>query len=118
MSLTEQVYTRARLMAQELTEENAVLLESVCRVCVESLRHGLRDNIGPEDCLSDFITAGAMLAIATMWEMGSLSNVAQFTAGEVSIRQSSNHISVESMRLQAQTLMRPYSKAGYVFVGV
>lgn len=118
MSLTEQVYNRARLMAQELTEENQALLESVCAACVTSLKQKLRENIGPEDCLTEFVTAAAMLAVAAMWEIGALSQVEQFTAGDISLRKTDSGTSAQHLRQQAQMLMQPYWKAGYVFVGV
>ncbi len=118
MTLVQQVCARAKLMVQELTQENQVLLEDVCMAAVSSLKQRLLDNIGAEDCHTDFVTAAAMLAVAAMWEMGAISQVEQFTAGDVTVRTTSKENAVFAMRAQAMTLMQPYMKAGYVFMGV
>ena len=118
MTLTEQVYTQARLMARELKEENQAMLEAVCASAVASLKSKLRDNIGPEDCLTDFVAAAAMLALAAMSGLGSTAQLEQVTAGDLTLRRSDSDAAASCLRYQAQMLMRPYIKASFVFMGV
>ena len=118
MTLVEQVYTHARLMAQELAEENQPLLEAVCAAAVNELRQQLRDNIGPEDCLTDFVTAAAMFALASMSDLGSMAQLEQISAGDLTLRRNGNGTADACLRQQAQALMRPYVKAHFMFAGV
>ena len=118
MTLTQQVYTQARLMAQELDEENQAMLEAVCAAAATQLKQQLRDNIGPEDCLTDFVTAAAMLALASMSDVGSMAQLEQVKAGDVTLRRNSSKVGTQSLRQQAHALMRPYIKANFSFVGV
>lgn len=118
MTLTEQVYTHARLMARELTEENQPMLEAVCAAAVNELKQRLRENVGPEDCLTDFVSAAAMLALAAMSGLGSMAQLEQVTAGDLTLRRSGSEASASCLRQQAEMLMRPYVKLPFVFAGV
>lgn len=105
-------------MALELSEENAALLEVVCQAAVSSLTARLRDNLEPEDCLADFVTAAGMYALAAMSDIGNWSNVEQLTAGDLTVRRSSNDCAANYLRSQADLLMAPYLKSPFVFRGV
>lgn len=105
-------------MAQELPEENQVMLETVCAAAVASLKMKLRDNVGPEDCLSDFVSAAAMYALAAMTEVGSMAQLEQVTAGDLTVRRSCGNTAADCLRYQAEMLMQPYIKASFVFMGV
>ena len=118
MTLTQQVYTQASLMAQELADENQAVLEAVCAASANELKQQLRDNIGPEDCLTDFVTAAAMLALASMSEVGSMAQLEQVSAGDLTLRRSDNNTAGGSLRQQAYSLMRPYIKTSFSFMGV
>lgn len=118
MTLARQVYTQARLMAQDLAEENQALLEAVCAASANELKQQLRDNIGPEDCLTDFVMAAAMLALANMSDVGSMAQLEQIKAGDVTLRRKESCTGAQSLRDQAYALMRPYIKANFSFMGV
>ncbi len=117
MTLIEQVQTQAQLMLPELAGENPAVTETMSAVAVSHLKGQLRDNLGPEDCLSDFVSAAAMLVLAAMAEAGSLSGISRFTAGDMTV-QGEAGTKAETLRTQARVLMRPYMKAGFVFMGV
>lgn len=117
MSLTEQVFNQARYMAPELTSDQQDLLNTVCQAAVASLEARLRDDLTPEDCQADFITAAGMHAVAAMSEMGDLSGLEQLTAGDVTVRRGHNG-AADYLRSQAQLLMAPYLKDGFAFLGV
>ena len=118
MTLVEQVHTQARLMARELPEENQTMLEAVCASAVNALKQRLREDMTPEDCLSDFVSAAAMYALAAMAEVGSMAQLEQVTAGDLTVRRSSGNSAVSCLRYQAEMLMKPYLQEPFVFVGV
>ncbi len=113
MSLTEQVCNQAKFMAQELTADHQTLLETVAGAVARSLEARLRDEISPEDCLSDFVTAAGMYTAAVLEDLG---GVEQFTAGDVTVRRASSR--ADELRKQAVTLMMPWIKAPFTFMGV
>ena len=118
MSIADQVFSQASFMAQELTAENEALLQIVCQAAVSSLSARLRDNLTPEDCLSDFVTAAGMYALAAMSDIGDWGQVEQFTAGDVTVRRGDSAGAANCLRLQADILMAPYLKQPFLFTGV
>ena len=118
MSLAERVFSQASFMAQELTAENEAVLEVVCRAAVSSLAARLRDNLTPEDCESDFVTAAGMYALAAMSDIGDWGQVEQITAGDVTVRRGSRDGAANYLRTQADLLMAPYLKHPFAFLGV
>ena len=118
MTIAEQVFSQASFMARELTEDNEALLEIVCNAAVSSLEARLRDELTPEDCLSDFITAAGMYALAAMSDIGDWGQVEQFTAGDVTVRRGNSGGAANYLRTQADLLMAPYMKQPFLFTGV
>lgn len=118
MTLTEKVINQARLMAQELSEENEVLLEAMCRAAQTSLEGRLRPPLKPEDCESAFVMAAGMYAIAAMSGVTDLGQLEQITAGDVTLRKSSADTAANCLRTQAEMLMMPYLKTPFLFMGV
>jgi len=118
MTLTERVINQARLMAQELSEENEVLLEAMCRAAQTSLSSRLRPPLTPEDCESAFVTAAGMYAIAAMSGVTDLGQLEQVTAGDVTIRRNNANAAANCLRAQAELLMMPYLETPLLFMGV
>lgn len=118
MTLTERVYTQARLMAHELPEENQALLEAVCRAAVVSLQSRLRDNVTPEDCQEEFVMAAGMYALAAMSGISDMGQLEQITAGDLTVRRSGGNVAANCLRTQAGMLMAPYVKPAVPFLGV
>lgn len=117
MTIAEQVIAQAQFMAPELIEDNAQLLATVCNATVSSLAARLRDNLEPEDCLADFVTAAGMYALAAMMDIGDWSGMEQLTAGDLTVRRG-DHAPAAYLRSQADLLMAPYLKSGFAFLGV
>lgn len=117
MSVAEQVVAQAKFMAPELTGDNDQLLETVCNAVVSSLTARLRDELEPEDCLSDFVTAAGMYTLAAMTDIGDWTGMEQLTAGDLTVRRGNNS-AAGYLRTQADLLMAPYLKSGFAFVGV
>lgn len=105
-------------MADETAAGNETLLRTVCQAVVSALTARLREDLTPEDCLSDFITAAGMYALAVMAETGDLSGVEQLTAGDLTLRRGSANSAAQRLRFQADLLMAPYLKVSFSFMGV
>lgn len=118
MTVTEQVISQAEFLAPELVEDNADVLQVVCGAVVSSLTARLRDDLEPEDCLSDFVTAAGMYAVAALTEIGDWTKVEQLTAGDLTVRRGNVNEAANYLRSQADMLMAPYLKAGFAFLGV
>lgn len=117
MSLTELVVSQAKFMAREMTSRDLQLLEAVCQAAVSSLEARLRDNLTTDDCQADFVTAAGMYALAALSDIGDFTGVEQLTAGDVTVRRGHNG-AANYLRSQADLLMAPYLKSGFVFLGV
>jgi len=140
MSLTEQVYAQAKLMAKDLGEEAEPILEALCASAVATVKQRLRPSVEPEDCLADFITAAAMYALAALNELGAVRRQEEIVEGTENTegvdglvgeesrgsKKSTEKVTVTTLdtenassclRCQAELLMRPYFKQPFVFVG-
>ena len=118
MSIADEVYSQAKFMARELTATNEALLEVVCKAAVSSLEARLQDDVSVEDCMSDFITAAGMYALAAMSDVGDFGQMEQLTAGDVTIRKGNSTGAANYLRTQADLLMAPYVKQPFLFTGV
>ena len=118
MTLLQQVFAQARLMAQDLQEGKDALLEALCQSAVASLRHRLRNGLTPEDCQTEFVTAAGMYALAAMSSVSEFGDLEQFSTGDLTLRRSSNDAAANCLRTQADMLMAPYVKPATVFMGV
>lgn len=118
MTLVDEVYAHARVLAPRLNGENQPILEAVCRSATVSLRARLRDNLTVEDCKADFVTAASMLALSAMPRIDDLDQLEMITAGDLTLRRGSSDMASECLRAQAELLMAPYVKDPFVFVGV
>ena len=117
MMLIDQICAQARVMGREMAEENPSLLEAVCASAASALRFRLRDNVRAEDCKSDFVTAAALFALAVMQEVGSFAQLEQVSAGDLTLRRGKS-AAADSLRQQAELLMKPYLKESFLFLGV
>lgn len=118
MTLTEQITAQALVLIRDLEDKDRPLLEVLCQGAEASLRAKLRENITPEDCRAEFVAAASLFALATMTEMENASQPEQFTAGDLTLRRSSNNVASQCLRYQAEQMMIPFVKDTFSFVGV
>ena len=118
MTLNEQVYVQSMLLAGELTLEQTKILEIFCMSATNSLTARLRDGLRPDDCKADFIAAASLLALAAMSGVAEDATVEQITAGDLTIRKGSKAAAANCLRTQAELMMAPYMKDGFLFRGV
>lgn len=116
MTLEEQIYAQARLMAGQLNEEQDALLRMLCRVARINLEGRLRPGLKAEDLQADFIAAGSLLALAALSE--SDGSPERFTAGELTVQRGSQSAAAKCLRGQAELLLMPYVRDSFAFLGV
>lgn len=107
--------------ALSVSETERGLLDTMVSAAEAELTARLRDDVTAEDCGSIYVIAAALLAAADMLLLRSADEVEQFTAGEVSIRQSREMTTAAAtdLRQQAERLMAPFcSDDGFAFLGV
>ena len=117
MTVTEQVYAQALLLAGDLEERQSQLLQILCTAAASSLEARLRDGITPEDCKADFVAAASLYALASL---GSVGETEEFQAGDLTIRQSRSGKDAASncLQRQADMMILPYLKDRFSFLGV
>lgn len=116
MTLDEQIYAQALMMAGELDREQDALLRILCRASRNTLEGRLRSGITSEDCRADFIAAGSLYALAALSEADD--GPERFTAGELTIQRSGSAAAANCLRRQAELMMVPYIRDGFAFLGV
>lgn len=118
MSLTEQVFAQALLLAGELTEHQQQVLQALCTAKVSILTARLRKGLTPEDCKADFIAAASLLALADLGSIGDGDRLEQISAGDFTIRKGSRDAASNCLRSQAELMIAPYLKDRFSFRGV
>ena len=118
MSLKKQVYTQAILLAGDLTEHQLAVLEALCTAGTAALTARLRDGLTPADCKADFVAAASLMALAALDGLDENSGVAQMTAGDLTIKRGDRAAAANCLRTQAELMMAPYIKDGFLFRGV
>ena len=116
MSLEEQIYAQALVMAGTLSAEQDNLLRVLCRAAKATLAGRLRENLTPEDFSSDFVTAASLYALAALSE--SDTGPEQFTAGDLTVRKGDRNTAARCLRGQAELLLVPYVRDAFAFLGV
>lgn len=115
MTLTEQVYAQALILAGALEEQQEALLEILCQGATSSLTAQLREGLTPEDCKADFVAAASLLALANL-NGADAKQVSQFQAGDLSVKYQDT--ASQCLRRQAELVISPYLKDRFAFLGV
>ena len=120
MTVNEQVYAQALLLAGDLEERQSQLLQVLCNAAVSSLEVRLREGITAEDCKADFIAAASLYALATLGDVEETVQVEEFKAGALTVRQSKSGRDAASncLQRQADLIIQPYLKDRFSFLGV
>ena len=118
MTLTQQVYTQALLLAGDLEPRQEELLKLLCASVVSSLSGRLRESIRPEDCLTDFIASASLYALAAISVQTDMGQMQRITAGDVTLQRSGTDAAANCLRYQAELMIAPYLKDNFSFRGV
>lgn len=115
MTLTEQVFAQALLLAGDQEPRQEELLKLLCIGAVNSLSARLRQGLKPEDCLADFVAAASLYALAAL---SAQSDMEKIVAGDVTLQRSSSDAAANCLRYQAEIIIAPYLKDNFSFRGV
>ena len=118
MSLREQVFAQAALLAGQLEQSQAELLRALCTAATASLTARLKEGLRPEDCKADFIAAASLYALASLNDVKDTGNLEQISAGDLTIRKGSADAASNCLRNQADLMIAPYLKDRFSFLGV
>lgn len=118
MTLTEQINAQALVLLRDLQDGDRPMLEVLCRSAEISLKARLIEGVTPEDCRADFVASASLYALAALSEIEHSLQPEQFSAGDLTLRRSSTDAAACCLRYQAETIMRPYLKDSFSFVGV
>lgn len=119
MTIAEQVYAQALLMAGELEEKHQQLLKVLSQGAASALGSRLREGLTPMDCRADFVAAASLMALASL-DGAARAGVEGFRAGEVELQLSQAGADAASacLRHQAELLIAPYLRDSFSFLGV
>ena len=117
MTLTEQVFAQALLLAGNDGGVNEALLEVLCQSVTASLAVQLREGLVPDDCKADFIAAASLYALAALSETDKMAQVEHFQVGDVTLKRGGG-AAAACLRNQARLMMSPYLQDGFAFLGV
>ena len=118
MTLKEQVFAQAALLAGQLEGSRLEMLDVLCTASVASLTARLRPGLTPEDCKSDFVAAASLYALAALNEVGDTDRLEEISAGDLTLRKSSADAAANCLRNQAEIMIVPYLKDRFSFRGV
>ena len=118
MTLKEQVFAQAALLAGQLEGSRLEMLDVLCTATVASLAARLRPGLTAEDCKADFIAAASLYALAALNEVGDTDRLEEISAGDLTLRKSSADAAANCLRNQAEIMIVPYLKDRFSFRGV
>ena len=108
MTLKEQVFAQAALLAGKLDEEKMRMLDALCGASTASLAARLREGLEPGDCRADFVASASLYALAALSEMDTAANMQQIQVGDVTMRPGGGSAAARCLRKQAELIMAPY----------
>ena len=119
MTLRDQVFAQAALLAGDLSGHQTDLLGALCTASTASLTARLKDGLTPEDCKADFIAAASLFALAALNEAEAAEQVEEFKAGDLTVKQGSRaDAASRCLHNQAELMITPYLKDRFAFLGV
>lgn len=118
MTLTEQVFAQALLLAGELDCRQQDLLSILCAASASSLTARLRDGLRPEDCKADFIASASLFALAALNSIDGSVDVSEFKAGDLTVKRTGADAASRCLQNQAELMIAPYLKDRFHFAGV
>ena len=115
MTLTEQIFAHALVLAGELEPRQEALLKVLCRSAENALSMRLRQGLTPEDCKADFISAAGLYALSAMSGMDEMDRLEQITAGDITLKRAGGDVASNCLRYQAELMIAPYLANGFTF---
>ena len=120
MTVAEQVFAQAVLLAGELDGQQTDLLRILSAASASSLASRLKEGITPEDCKADFVAAASLLALSSLNGADSEDALEEFKAGDLTVKRGGSRKDAASrcLQRQAEMMILPYLKDRFAFQGV
>lgn len=118
MTLAQRVYAQALMLSEHVEKAQEPWLEVFCRSAVAGMLRRLREELRPEDCIADFVAAGALFALAALAEIDETGNMERVEFGDVTLIPGGLSAASRCLRRQANLIITPYCKDNFVFRGV
>ena len=118
MTLTEQVFAQAALLAGALSCRQQDLLSILCASATSSLASRLREGLKPEDCKADFVAAASLFALAALNSIDTGAEISEFKAGDLTVKRSNLDAASRCLQNQAELMIAPYLQDRFHFAGV
>ena len=118
MTLKEQVFAQAALLAGELDARQTDFLNLLCGSATASLTARLRSGLTPNDCKADFVAAASLFALAALNEIDGDSDIEEFKAGDLTVKRSGKDAASRCLQNQAKLMIAPYLQDNFSFLGV
>ena len=115
MTLHEQIYAQAMVLAGTMTETQSQLLKIFCSSAATRLVARLQEEVTQEQCKLELISAGALYALAALSEVDEKTNLQRIQVGDVTLIPGGRTAAIRCLRKQADILMEPYCVSGFVF---
>lgn len=118
MTIKEQVFAQAVVLAGQLEDRQMDMLDALCSASTVSLAARLREGLAPEDCRADFVAAASLFALSALNGMGDPDRMQQVKAGDLTVVTGSGDAASRCLRNQAELVIAPYLKDRFSFRGV
>ncbi len=117
MTLDEQIYAQAVVLARVDEAAQGPLLQVFCHSALVGLSARLRDGLTQEDCRADLVASAALYALAALAESDELGGLEEMRVGDITLKKSGN-AATQCLRSQAALMMGPYLKDPFSFRSV
>ena len=118
MTLKEQVFAQAALLAGDLDHTQTDYLNLLCTASTANLTARLRPGLTPDDCKADFVAAASLFALAALNGISGDADIAEFKAGDLTVKRSGADAASRCLQNQAQLMIAPYLQDNFSFMGV
>jgi len=121
MTLKEQVFAHALLLAGDLDGHETELLNALCAASTATLAARLKTGLTPEDCKADFIAAASLYALSALESVADVDQAEEFRAGDLTVKRgggSGGSAASNCLRNQAELVITPYLEDRFAFLGV
>ena len=118
MSISEQVFVQACLLAGELDAKQTQLLRVLCDGAAGALALRLREGFTPESCEAEFVAAASLMALSALNGAQVGSQPEEFRAGDLTVKQGSSDAASQCLKRQAEWILGPYLMDTVHFQGV
>ena len=86
-----------------------------CEGAAYALRARLREGMTEEDCRAEFVASASLLALADLQEAEQLGTMAEFRAGDLTVKNREAGSATRCLRNQAELIMAPFLKDTFAF---